>query len=130
MASTDPATLVPERAAATAPLTSNPGAHAAAERDADRVLNSEATPGAGKPSADTDCGGKSDFIAAARRAVQAAGEQSVEKDRASAPPKIVSTSASPAGRIGKLSALIGVTTGVLAALGGLQIRTDPAQFRR
>jgi hypothetical protein len=81
----------------------------------DRVFNSEATPGAAKPSADTDCGGKSDFIAAARRAVRAAGEQDAKQDRA------VSTSAGPAGRIGKLSALIGVATAVLTMLGGLQI---------
>jgi hypothetical protein len=81
----------------------------------DRVFNSEATPGPAKPSADTDCGGKSDFIAAARRAVRAAGEQDAKQDPA------VSTSAGPAGRIGRLSALMGVATAVLAMLSGLQI---------
>ena len=87
----------------------NPGA------PTDQPFNSEATPAAAKPSADTDGGGKSDFIAAARRAVQAAAERDAKQDRA------VSTSAGPAGRIGKVSALLGAMTAVLAMLGGLQI---------
>jgi hypothetical protein len=78
-------------------------------------------PGPLKPSADTDCGGKADFIAAARRAVRAAGEQDREQGRACVPLKILSTAAGPAGRIGTLSALIGVPTAVLTVLGGLQI---------
>jgi hypothetical protein len=86
----------------------NPGA------PTDQLFNSEATPAAAKPS-DTDCSGKSDFIAAARRAVQAAAERDAKQDRA------VSTPAGPAGRIGKLGALIGAMTAVLAMLGGLQI---------
>ena len=146
VASADPAALVPEGAAAARPA-SQPGAQAA-DRDvpeprlppdhpsksglgagrgrnpgspADRVLNSEATPGAAKPEVDADCGGKSDFIAAARRAVQAAGEQDLRQDRASPARRMVSASAGPAHRIGKLSALIGIATAVLTLLGGLQI---------
>lgn len=144
----EPAAPDPEGAAVAPRPTSQPCAHAASDRDSseprlppdqppksgsaavrsrnpgspmDRVFNSEAMPGPVKPSADTDCGGKADFIAAARRAVQAAGEQDREQGRTCVPLKILSTAAGPAGRIGTLSALIGVATAVLTVLGGLQI---------
>ncbi|HEY6996018.1 MAG TPA: hypothetical protein VH397_20125 [Xanthobacteraceae bacterium] len=148
-ASEDAAMLVPEGATATGPETPpKPGARPASEHGSvdpglpadhspepgsgaargrnpgsrvDRIFNSETTPGPAKPCAITDCVTKSDFIAAARRAVRAAAQQVVEADRASTPPKAVSASANPAGRIGKLSALIGVATGILAVLGGLHI---------
>lgn len=87
---------------------------------ADRTFGLEARPGAAEPSDIAECGGKSDFIAAARRAVQAARRQVIE-NRATTPPEIVSSSAKPVGRIGKLGALIGIMTSVLAALGGSQI---------
>ena len=87
---------------------------------ADRAFGSEARPGAAEPSDVAECGGKSDFIAAARRAVQAARRQVIE-NRATTPPEIVSSSAKPVGRIGKLSAWIGIVTGVLAMVGGSQI---------
>jgi hypothetical protein len=87
---------------------------------ADRAFGSEARPGAAEPSDIAECGGKSDFIAAARRAVQAARRQVIE-NRATTPPEIVSSSAKPVGRIGKLSAWIGIVTGVLAMVGGSQI---------
>jgi localization factor PodJL len=87
---------------------------------ADRAFGSEARPGVAEPSDVAECGGKSDFIAAARRAVQAARRQVIE-NRATTPPEIVSPSAKPAGRIGKLGALIGIVTGVLAVVGGSQI---------
>jgi localization factor PodJL len=87
---------------------------------ADRAFGSEARPGVSEPSDIAECGGKSDFIAAARRAVQAARRQVIE-NRATTPPEIVSSSAKPAGRIGKLGALIGIVTGVLAVVGGSQI---------
>jgi localization factor PodJL len=87
---------------------------------ADRAFGSKARPGVAEPSDIAECGGKSDFIAAARRAVQAARRQVIE-NRATTPPEIVSSSAKPAGRIGKLGALIGIVTGVLAVVGGSQI---------
>jgi localization factor PodJL len=87
---------------------------------ADRVFGSEARPGVAEPSDIAECGGKSDFIAAARRAVQAARRQVIE-NRATTPPEIVSSSAKPVGRIGKLGALIGIVTGVLAVVGNSQI---------
>jgi localization factor PodJL len=87
---------------------------------ADRAFDSEARPGVAEPSDIAECGGKSDFIAAARRAVQAARRQVIE-NRATTPPEIVSPSAKPPGRIGKLGALIGIVTGVLAVVGGSQI---------
>jgi hypothetical protein len=87
---------------------------------ADRAFGSEARPGTAEPSDIAECGGKSDFIAAARRAVQAARRQVIE-NRATTPPEIVSSSAKPVGRIGKLSAWIGIVTGVLAMVGGSQI---------
>src|SRR5262245_534907 len=88
---------------------------------ADRAFGLEPRRGAAEPSDIAECGGKSDFIAAARRAVQAARRQVIES-RATTPPEIVSpSSAKPVGRIGKLGALIGIVTGVLAVLGGSQI---------
>jgi hypothetical protein len=87
---------------------------------ADRAFGSEARPGVAEPSDIAECGGKSDFIAAARRAVQAARRQVIE-NRATTASEIVSSSATPAGRIGKLGALIGIVTGVLAVVGGSQI---------
>ena len=87
---------------------------------ADRAFGSGARPGVAGPADIAECGGKSDFIAAARRAVQAARRQVIES-RAITPPEIVSSSAKPVGRIGKLTALIGIVTGVLAVLGGSQI---------
>src|SRR5262245_9132546 len=87
---------------------------------ADRAFGAEAKSGAAEPSEIAECGGKSDFIAAARRAVQAARRQVIE-NRATTPPEIVSSSAKPVGRIGKLGALIGIVTGVLAVVGGPQI---------
>jgi hypothetical protein len=87
---------------------------------ADRAFGLEARSGAAEPSDIAECGGKSDFIAAARRAVQAARRQVIE-NRATTPPEIVSSSAKPVGRIGKLSAWIGIVTSVLAMVGGSQI---------
>ncbi len=87
----------------------------------DRSFGSEAAFDAVRPSTSPDCGGKSDFIAAARRAVQAAGQQVIEKNRASPPPELAPADARPGGRIGKVGTLIGVMTGVLAVLGGLQV---------
>src|SRR5262245_19737097 len=88
---------------------------------ADRTFGSEPRRRAAEPSDIAECGGKSDFIAAARRAVQAARRQVIE-NRATTPPEIVSpSSAKSVGRIGKLGALIGIVTGVLAVLGGSQI---------
>jgi hypothetical protein len=74
-----------------------------------------------EPSDRDDHGGKSDFIAAARRAVHAARQQVIENSRACASAGIISAPAKPQGGIGKLTALIGILTGVLAVLGGSPI---------
>jgi hypothetical protein len=87
---------------------------------ADHAFSAEAGRGAAAPSDIAECSGRSDFIAAARRAVQAARRQVIE-NRATAPPEIVSSPPKPVGRIGKLGALIGIVTSVLAVLGGSQI---------
>jgi localization factor PodJL len=86
----------------------------------DRAFGPGARPGVAGPADIAECGGKSDFIAAARRAVQAARRQVIE-NRATTPPEIVSSPSKPVGRIGKLTALIGIATGVLAVPGGSQI---------
>jgi hypothetical protein len=87
---------------------------------ADRAFSSEARSRVAEPSDIAECGGKSDFIAAARRAVQAARRQVID-NRATTAPEIVSSSAKPAGRADKLGALIGIVTGILAVVGGSQI---------
>jgi localization factor PodJL len=86
---------------------------------ADRVLVSESVLGGVKPSIDPDCGGKSDFIAAARRAAQA-DRNVASANEASAVSKIAFTGGS-ASDVGKLRALIGGTAAVLIVVGLLQI---------
>ena len=74
----------------------------------------------------------SNFIAAARRAAQAAG--SAGAPRNTKPKESVSTVGKLANRVGKLRALIGGTTGVLLVLGALQIAKNfvaaPLKIRR
>jgi localization factor PodJL len=86
---------------------------------ADRTSGAEATPRATPPEP-SDCGGKSDFIAAARRAVQAAACQAID-DRASAPSSAAAVRRTSTGRIGVLGALIAAMAAVAVAVGGLQI---------
>src|SRR5262249_59727269 len=78
---------------------------------ADRVLVSESVLGGVKPSIDPDCGGKSDFIAAARRAAQADRNVASAND-ASAVSKIAFTDGW-ASDVGRLRALIGGTAAIL-----------------
>jgi localization factor PodJL len=86
---------------------------------ADRVLVSESVLGGVKPSIDPDCGGKSDFIAAARRAAQADRNVASAND-ASAVSKIAFTDGW-ASDVGRLRALIGGTAAILIVVGLLQI---------
>ena len=94
--------------------TRNPGS------PADRVLASEAASAAtGAPIAS---GSKLDFIAAARRAVQAtADRQAMSKNPVSTPAEATSAATKPARRVRMWGALIGAITVVLVLFGGLQI---------
>jgi hypothetical protein len=87
---------------------------------ADRTVSGAGVAGADK--SDTgDHSGKSDFIAAARRAVHTARQQVIENNHTSKLAEIISDRAKPPGGIGKLTALIGLLTGVLTVLGGSPI---------
>lgn len=88
---------------------------------ADHVLASEPALGGVKQSVIPDRGGRSDFIAAARRAVQVAGRDVAMDNDASAVTKIAFTAGGSAAGIGKLCALIGGTAAILIVLGLLQI---------
>jgi localization factor PodJL len=87
---------------------------------ADRVLGSETTSAAtGAPIAS---GSKLDFIAAARRAVQAtADRQATAKNPVSTPAEATSADTDPARRVRMWGALIGAIAVVLVLFGGLQI---------
>ncbi len=80
---------------------------------ADRVPASESELGAVELSVNPDCGGKSDFIAAARRAAQAG--------RDVAPANDASAADGSASDVGRLRALIGGTAAILVVVGLLQI---------
>jgi localization factor PodJL len=89
---------------------------------ADRIAASEAALAGAKPPVIPDPGGKSNFIAAARRAAQAAGRDAPAKN----PPTtsssdIVSAAGKLASRVGKLRMLIGGGAAVLLVLGSAQI---------
>jgi len=86
---------------------------------ADRVLVSESVLGGVKPSIDPDCGCKSDFIAAARRAAQA-DRNVASANEASAVSKITFTDGWTSD-VGRLRALIGGTAAILIVVGLLQI---------
>jgi localization factor PodJL len=87
---------------------------------ADRMLGTETASGASGPSIAS--GSKLDFIAAARRAVQAAADrQAMAKNHVSTPAEITSTGGERARRVRILGALIGAITVVLMLFGSLQI---------
>jgi localization factor PodJL len=91
---------------------------------ADRIAASESGLVGAKPLSDpggNSSGGKSNFIAAARRAAQAAGREAPVNSAASGPREIASAAGKLASRVGKLRALIGGTTAIVIVLGGLQI---------
>ncbi len=88
---------------------------------ADRIAASEAALGSAKPPVIPDPGGKSDFIAAARRAAQAAGRDAPAKNDVTAPGEIASAAGKLASRVGKLRTLIGAATAILLVLGSLLI---------
>jgi localization factor PodJL len=88
---------------------------------ADRIAASEAALGGSKPPVIPDPGGKSNFIAAARRAAQAAGRQAPAKNDTAAPRQIASVAGKLASRIGGLRTLIVGTAAILLVLGSLQI---------
>lgn len=87
--------------------------------DADEVLASNSRIGGAKLSVMPDPGGRSDLIAAARRAAQAGnGDVATAQDTSAATQAAVLVAA---GGIARLHVLIGATAAVLIALGLLQI---------
>jgi localization factor PodJL len=93
---------------------------------AGRIAASESVLIGAKPPVISDPGGnstgiKSNFIAAARRAAQAAGREAPVKSAASGSREIASAAGKLASRVGKLRALIGGTTAIVIVLGALQI---------
>jgi localization factor PodJL len=85
--------------------------------DADEVLASDSRIGGAKLSVIPDPGGRSDLIAAARRAAQAGnGDVATAQDTSAQAAVLVA-----AGGIARLHVLIGATAAVLIALGLLQI---------
>jgi hypothetical protein len=88
---------------------------------ADHVLAFESPLGGVKLSVIPDSGGRSDFIAAARRAAQAAGRDIVMENDVAAASKIAFAGGEPASGFGKLGALIGGIAAIVIVLGLLQI---------
>jgi hypothetical protein len=136
IASEEPATPATAELASTVPPTAEPAAFPTFPIDADlppdgplefgpgvarrRVVEPESAPGGVKQSVIPDRGGRSDFIAAARRAVQGAGRGVADND-ASVVTKVAFAAGWSATGIGKLSALIGGTAAILIVLGLLQM---------
>src|SRR5262245_38951344 len=87
---------------------------------ADRVLASESVFGTVKLSVNPDCDGKSNFIAAARRAAQAGRDVAPTND-ASAISGIVFAADGSVSDVGRLRALVGGTATILIVVGLLQI---------
>jgi localization factor PodJL len=85
---------------------------------ADRIAASEAALAGAKPPVIPDPAGRSNFIAAARRAAQAAGQDAPSKTKA-APGDIASAASRLASRVGKLRSLIAGGSAVLLVLGSL-----------
>ncbi len=92
-----------------------------ARSPAERIAASESVLAGAKPPPATEVGGKSSFIAAARRAAQAAGRESPSRSAVGGPREIASAAGKLAKRVGKLRALIGATAGVLIVLGAFQV---------
>jgi localization factor PodJL len=91
---------------------------------ADRIAASEAALiGATAPVA-SDSGGKSNFIAAARRATQAASRGSPVKATAMGPREIASATHRVASGAGKMRARIAAGAAIVIVIGGLQITKD------
>jgi localization factor PodJL len=88
---------------------------------ADRIAASESVLVGAKPPVISEPAGKSNFIAAARRAAQAAGREAPVKSAASGPREIISAAGKLVRRVGKLRALIAGTTAIVIVLGALQI---------
>jgi localization factor PodJL len=87
---------------------------------ADRIAASEAALAGAKPPVIPDPAGKSNFIAAARRAAQAAGQEAPAKSKA-ATGDIASAASRLASRVGKLRTLIAGGSAILLVLGALEI---------
>jgi localization factor PodJL len=86
---------------------------------ADRIAVFEAALAGARPPAPADAEGRSSFIAAARRATQAAGRQVPRRD-AQARSEIAAAVGMLAARIGKLRAVLGGTAAVVLMLGAVQ----------
>ena len=87
---------------------------------ADRVLASESVLGTVKLSVNPDCDGKSNFIAAARRAAQAGRDVAPTND-ASAISRIDFAADGSVSDVGRLRALVGGAAAILIVVGLLQI---------
>lgn len=88
---------------------------------AERIAASESVLLSTKPAAAPERGNASDFIAAARRAAQAAGRSPPGPGAASGTREIASAAGKLAKRVGKLRALIVGTSAIVMVCGGLQI---------
>jgi len=86
---------------------------------ADRIAASEAALAGAKPTVIPDPAGKSNFIAAARRAAQAAGQTPAARPKTSG--DIASAASRLASRVGKLRTLIAGGSAILLVLGALEI---------
>jgi localization factor PodJL len=88
---------------------------------ADRIAASEAALAGAKPPVIPDPGGKANFIAAARRAAQAAGREAPPKSERTKSSDLATAAGKLASRVGKLRALIGGSAAVLLLVGSFQI---------
>jgi localization factor PodJL len=86
---------------------------------ADRIAASEAALAGTKPPVIPDPAGKTSFIAAARRAAQAAGREAPVKEAAAT--EVATAAGKLASRVGKLRALLGGTAAIVLVLGVIQI---------
>jgi localization factor PodJL len=86
---------------------------------ADRIAAFEAALAGARPPAPADAEGRSSFIAAARRAAQAAGREVPRRD-AQARSEITAAVGMLTARIGKLRAVLGGTAAVVLVLGAVQ----------
>jgi localization factor PodJL len=88
---------------------------------AERIAASQAALEEVKSTAGSESAGKADFIAAARRAAQAAGRQASSKSTNARASDIASAAGKLANRVGKLRALIAGTSAIVLVFGSLEL---------
>jgi localization factor PodJL len=93
----------------------------AANSPADRIAASEAALAGTKPPVAPDSAGSSNFIAAARRAAQAAGRDNVAKKQAGVPKDSPDAATKLTSRLGRLRALLTGAAAFVIVLGTVQI---------